>query len=183
MIEIPILKELVSYNAETGELFWKARMSDKTPAGKLAGSKRKDGYVCITIRGARLTAHRVAWAIHTGSWPKKYIDHINGDPSDNRFVNLRDVSQSENIQNLYAAKSHNKLGLLGVVRDKKKFAARIVVDGKRLSLGNFACPQDAHEAYVKAKKHYHIAQSQAAILAGEAVAGARIVRRDRLTIK
>jgi HNH endonuclease len=182
MIEIPILRELVSYNAETGELFWKTRMSDKTPAGKLAGSKRKDGYVCITIRGARLTAHRVAWAIHTGSWPKKYIDHINGDPGDNRIENLRDVSQRENIQNLYRAKSNNKLGLIGVVRDKKNFAAKIVVNGSRIHLGNFSCPNAAHAAYLSAKKKYHISQP-AAILAGEAVAGARIVRHDRLTIK
>lgn len=182
MIEVTTLKELVSYNKETGELFWKVRMSDKTPAGKQAGSKRKDGYVCLKIRGERLTAHRIAWAVFYGVWPTNNIDHINGDPSDNRIENLRDVSQRENIQNLYRAKSNNKLGLLGVMRDKKNFAARIVVNGLCIHLGNFSCPNAAHAAYLSAKKQYHISQP-AAILAGEAVAGARIVRKDRLTIK
>ena len=179
MIDIKTLQDLLTYDPKTGNLIWKQRVSDKVRPGNVAGSTRKDGYRTITIQGNRLLAHRVIWAIHKGEWPAQNIDHINGNPSDNRIENLRDVSQRENIQNLYAAKSHNKLGLLGVVKDKKMFSARIVVNGKRINLGNFACPRAAHDAYVEAKKRYHVEQ----IKAGQPVAGARIVRKDRLTIK
>jgi HNH endonuclease len=182
MIDIQTLQEILSYDPKTGDLFWKIKMSDKATPGKKAGTRTTTMCVDITIFGHRLKAHRVAWAIHTGMWPIKNIDHINGNPRDNRIENLRDVSQRENTQNLYRAKSHNKVGLLGVVRDKKNFAAKIVVNGSRIHLGNFSCASAAHDAYLTAKKKYHIEQSTA-ILAGEPVAGARIVKRDRLTIK
>ena len=181
MMNVETLRELLSYNPETGDLFWNIRMSDKVRSGDKAGSKRKDGYIAINVRGFRLTAHRVAWAIHTGEWPKRNIDHINGNPGDNRIANLRDVSQRENIQNLYKAKSHNKVGFLGVSRDKNKFSARIVVDGKQIRLGRFKTPEEAHATYIAAKLEHHV--PQAAILAGHPVSGARIVRRDRLAIK
>lgn len=180
MIEIETLRDALSYNAETGELAWKKRTSNKTHIGQTAGHVRKDGYRTVTVLGSRLLAHRAAWAIHTGSWPVSNIDHVNGDPGDNRFCNLRDVTQAENIQNLYRAKAHNRVGLLGVSADKKNFCARIVVDGKKHHLGNFQTAEEAHQAYLDAKSRLHI--KQAAIKAGQPVAGARIVRKDRLTI-
>ena len=182
MIEIQTLCSLLAYDSTTGDLVWRQHVSDKVRAGSIAGHLRKDGYRTITVQGSRFLAHRLVWAINTGSWPAHNIDHINGNPSDNRIENLRDVGQRQNIQNLYSAKSHNKLGLLGVVRDREKFAARIVVNGKRIHLGSFTCPNAAHAAYIKAKQQHHVEQS-AAIERGEPIAGARIVRRDRLTIK
>src|SRR3546814_1788886 len=57
------------------------------------------GHLCGHVKGIPLLAHRVAWAIHYGEWPNGQIDHINGDPSDNRIANLRDVSALENARN------------------------------------------------------------------------------------
>jgi len=135
------LRRLIEYNPETGEMFWKPRTPDmfvdgvsiirrgRTPehscanwnsknAGRaaLACREKRFGYLVGTIRQVRnspLKAHRVAWAIVYGAWPEGVIDHINGDPSDNRIANLRDVTHAVNMRNS-APRSDNKSGYAGV---------------------------------------------------------------------
>lgn len=155
MISIQDLCALLVYSPETGLLTWRRAVADKIKAGQVAGSLRKDGYIAVTVSKNRLLAHRVAWAIHNGRWPAGKIDHRNGTPSDNRIENLRDVSQGVNLQNQRRAKSHSKTGILGSHPDKKKFAARIVINGKRKSLGNFDTPEEAGAAYLAAKRRHH----------------------------
>jgi len=67
-------------------------------SGKAAISK-SDGYIIIMVSGLSFVAHRVAWFINYGTWPTGVIDHINHDRSDNRIINLRDVSPTENARN------------------------------------------------------------------------------------
>jgi len=55
--------------------------------------------VTIGANGSRHLAHRLAWLYMAGAWPSGVIDHMNGDPSDNRWSNLRDVTQAENNAN------------------------------------------------------------------------------------
>jgi DNA-binding transcriptional regulator YiaG len=111
-IEPSLLKTLLSYNDESGLIFWKERGQSHftSPArcktwntkyaGKIAGSlSRGDGYVHITIFGKQYMAHRVAWVLHHGSWPLQYIDHIDHRKDNNRIANLRDVSPSDNVRN------------------------------------------------------------------------------------
>lgn len=111
------------------------------------------GYIAVCIDGANYTAHRVAWALATGAWPNGVIDHINGNRADNRICNLRDVGQTENMQNVHAPKSNNKLGFRGVSlhRRSNKFAARVMHNGKYISLGLYQTPEEASAAYQRAK--------------------------------
>jgi hypothetical protein len=87
--------------------------------------------------------------------PPRPIDHINGDPSDNRISNLRDVSRTENQENQRRAQRHNKVGLLGVSPNGKGFISRIKVAGRKVNLGTFPTPEIAHAVYVKAKRYLH----------------------------
>jgi len=126
---------------------------------RLAGScwwKNKDGYVMRKVRTGTSPAtyireglHRVVMGMEPGD--KRHVDHINGDPFDNRKCNLRIC---EPIQNWWSRKkrSDNTSGFKGVTWSKRnsKWNARIKKFGKRISLGYFDTPQEAHAAYCKA---------------------------------
>lgn len=93
-----------------------------------------------------------------GAPPKGEIDHIDGDASNNRWVNLRDVDKKTNIQNVRRARSHNKsTGVLGVVYEErtKKFRAGLTFNGKRYWFGRFTDVDQAHQAYLEGKRKLH----------------------------
>jgi hypothetical protein len=114
-------------------------------------------YRSISIDGTSYLEHHLVWLIHRGAWPTRFIDHINGDPSDNRIENLREVTQAENIQNQRRGQKSNKsTGLLGVtLRPNGRATSRIWVNGKNLFLGNFDTPDEAQRAYIDAKRKLH----------------------------
>lgn len=155
MISIEALREVLRYEPTTGDLIWRIHVSDKVRTGAKAGSRRKDGYIAIRVRGHRLLAHRAAWAIHNGCWPDGNIDHINGIPSDNRIANLRSVSQRTNIENQRRARSNSSTGLLGAFKERQRFSSRIVVDGVAIRLGVYNTAEEAAAAYLEAKRKLH----------------------------
>jgi hypothetical protein len=122
-----------------------------------AGCTRSDKYVTIKVDAKRYLAHRLAWLYVHGEWPSRHLDHIDGDPSNNRIANLRDVSRSINMQNQLRARGDSLTGLLGVCKDTRKpwFYARITVHGKQINLGCFRTADAAHEAYLTAKRRLH----------------------------
>lgn len=152
------LREKLAYDASTGEFVWVSGVGN-VPAGSVAGSVGKRGYVDICVLKERHGAHRLAWLHVTGRWPDGEIDHKNGIKSDNRFENLRDVSRSVNTQNIRAAHRRNmSAGLLGVRRSDTKSArynAIIMAGGAVKCLGSYASPEEAHAAYVAAKRELH----------------------------
>lgn len=108
------LKEILKYHPETGEFKWLATLSNIARAGSTAGTiKKVQGYIQIRADGRCYYAHRLAWLYMTGSWPKNEIDHINGNPADNRFFNLREASRGENSSNR-GIFVNNKSGVKGV---------------------------------------------------------------------
>jgi hypothetical protein len=147
-----------NYNPVTGELTWAYRDEsikqniyfNENVAGKVAGKIQEnlDGYKGIFItseilgRKINLVASRVCWLIQTGDWPEYTVDHINGDATDNRFDNLRDVPQGKNNINKRAYKC-NKTGYKGVGKLGKKYRA---VCGKTW-LGTFSTPEEAARVY------------------------------------
>lgn len=151
------LRELLRYNPKTGHLFWKGSPARCVKAGSLAGNiQRSNGYRYICVGGRSIRAHRIAWAIFYGAWPADTIDHINGIRDDNRIENLRNVTRTENAQNERKARVSNKsTGLLGAYRVGNKFRAIIHVDGKPKDLGRFDSAEDAHTAYLLAKRRFH----------------------------
>lgn len=120
-----------------------------------AGTPDYQGYLRLRLRGIRIAAHRLAWALHFNLWPDGEIDHINGDKQDNRIENLRDVPSFVNKQNLRSATKRNKLGVLGVHQRQGRFRADISIDGAAKAIGTFASADEAHAAYLAAKRSCH----------------------------
>jgi len=160
-ISLEELKVRLRYEPETGRFF---RLVKLNRSVSKYGIGTATGYVTTTGRRVVSLAphglfreHRLAFLYMTGRWPGE-VDHINGDQSDNRWCNLREVTHRQNQQNKLRPYANNKVGLLGVYKKRKRFAARIVVDGKGINLGVFDCPHEAHATYMEAKKRLHILQ-------------------------
>ena len=147
------VRELLSYDPETGFFTWLLARGC-VPAGAIAGSI-DNRRVRFGVDGRYYLAHRLAWLWMTGEWPTADIDHIDGDPANNRWSNLRDVNRSTNVQNVRRARKNNKAGLLGVSPHGKSWRAVIGVEGKRINVGTFETPQLAHDAYLNAKRALH----------------------------
>jgi hypothetical protein len=151
------LRELLAYDPETG-LFRVLRALPKCQreVGQVIGdSLSKAGYAMMCIEGRRYRAHRLAWLYVTGEWPSNEIDHINGIRNDNRFENLRDVPGRINSQNQRKAKPFNQSGILGATKKRNRWSSAIGINGKTVRLGVFDTPEEAHAAYVKAKRELH----------------------------
>ena len=150
------LRELFDYAPETGLLIRRIRTANRTNPGDVVGAPSGNGYLKVTIDGDKgHYVHRVIWCHVTGAWPNHNIDHIDGDQSNNRFENLRDVKQRANVENIQRAKKHNKIGILGVRFTKNRYEARITVDREQIYIGRFDSAQEAHEAYVAKKRELH----------------------------
>lgn len=153
------LKSLLSYDKETGGFVWIGSKNRKVKNGSLAGSIDSSGHSQIKVEKRSYSAHRLAWLYVYGEWPKMQIDHINGNRTDNRIANLRDVSASINSQNKRNATSSNKSsGLLGTHwhRAANKWAATIKTCGITKHIGLFESKEDAHKAYLHVKRIDHI---------------------------
>lgn len=159
------LAELLVYEPETGVLRWKVSVGGrgakngkgKYPAGSVAGCTDSHGYVAIRVDGDLHRAHRLAWLLMTGSWPKNDIDHINGDRKCNVWTNLRDVDRKANLQNSLRCRGA-KSGYRGVeVKTGRttRYAARIQDGSNRVSVGTFDTPEEASSAYLAAKVILH----------------------------
>lgn len=161
MVSPDLLRQLLRYEPETGKLFWlprgpewfiqqrrSAEASAETWNARFAGREAftcvQKGYLTGRIFAAPYRAHRVIWAIMTGEWPPEHVDHVNHDRSDNRWVNLRSVTNSENHQNM-ALRRDNSSGCAGVAWDRRRncWRARIHVGGHDIHLGYFQTRDEA----------------------------------------
>ena len=149
------LRALLNYDAATGVFRWLVAPNRRIKPGSVAGCLDTKGYRYIICDGRRYLEGRLAWFYTTGAWPKDQIDHIDGNKSNNRFANLREATQSQNMQNQRRAMRSNKIGVLGVSLDRGKFRAQIWFDGKQKFLGYFATAEAAHAAYLAAKRKFH----------------------------
>lgn len=147
------LRELFSVS-ESGELI---RRMDAGPSkrGAVAGWMSVKGYVHVSVDNTTQHAHRVVFAVVHGRWPVLDIDHIDGNGRNNSPANLREVTRTVNIQNQRKASAGNSSGLMGASRCKGKYRAVIVVDGRPKCVGTFRTPDEAHVAYVRAKRIFH----------------------------
>ena len=139
-----------SYDATTGQLFWKVVPSNVIKIGQQAGALNSDGYRQIKFMGQVYQAHYVVWLLNTGQWPNDEIDHEDGNRDNNRFANLRDATRRENSQ--YRTKrSDNLSGYKGVnAKPNGKFRARIFVKGRNVNLGTYSTAQKAAQVYDEA---------------------------------
>jgi hypothetical protein len=124
--------------------------------GKALGSLDAEGYHVMRL-GKTLThkQHRLAFLYMTGEWPRGVVDHLNGNKTDNRWVNLRDVTIQVNLQNVTKARKNSTTGLLGVYRQGRRFFSQIQACGKFIRVGTFDSAAEAHTAYLDAKRKLH----------------------------
>lgn len=142
------LRSLLHYDEAAGVF---TRLVGRKGGKLVAGSARKDGYVRISINGRAYLAHRLAWFFVYGTWPLGFLDHRDGNPSNNCLANLRPATQPENMANA-KRRSDNKSGFKGVnwFPSVKKWGARISKNGKRQFLGYFDTAEEAGRAYAEA---------------------------------
>jgi hypothetical protein len=167
-----VARELLDYDPATGECRWRERdlkwfasthrqrQWNSKWAGKEAFTTVNPcGYRCGSILEVRVVAHRVAWLLHYGEWPKGDIDHINGTKTDNRIANLRDVTHEENLHNS-PRRSTNKSGVTGVfwTERSKKWRAYICLNSRLTHIGYFTDFEEAVAARKAAElRHgYHV---------------------------
>src|SRR5712671_2076486 len=106
------LRALLDYAPETGLFYWRVRRGSAA-AGREAGTLAPGGYPVIAIDRALHYAHRLAWLYVHGEHATGEVDHVNGDPADNRIANLRQCSRRENARNM---RVRNATGFKGVCR-------------------------------------------------------------------
>jgi hypothetical protein len=160
------LRRLLDYDPGTGWLWWKSRpraefKSDRAYRAFEARNVGKRAFTATTRNGYKtgradnkqLFAHRVIWAIVHGEWPPEDIDHINGDKSDNRILNLRIASRSDNCKNRAGWGASRYLGVSRAPNGK--WRARINLHGKERGLGVFNAEEEAFAAYLNAAKALH----------------------------
>lgn len=153
---LTVAQETLRYEPDTGRLY-RVAMYGHAIEPVLIKAKTAGGYLELMVAGKIRLAHRIIWLMQTGSSPNGKIDHRNGIRDDNRWVNLRDVSDCENAQNLTKPHADNRSGFLGVERRKTgRFNASIMVNGVRHRVGNYATPEEAHAKYVELKRDLHI---------------------------
>jgi hypothetical protein len=155
MLNIALLKETLSYDQETGLFTRLKRTSNCIKENQIACRLNTFyKYRQVSFMSKSYQAHRLAWFYVHGVWPTGQIDHINRNKSDNRLINLRDCTISENKQNSGLYKS-NKSGFKGVFNKGNTYEAGIRVNGKKIYLVIFKEAKDAYQAYVCAAKEFH----------------------------
>lgn len=149
------LRALLHYDPEAGK-FTRRQSAGGQQSGVPVGFVTH-GYLKIQVGGRKYYAHRLAWFYMTGRWPAKLIDHRNRQTADNRFSNLREASNTQNLWNRGPTRA-NKLGLKGVTlttRPGRMWRATIKSDGKQRHVGYFRTKEEAASAYAAAANALH----------------------------
>jgi hypothetical protein len=149
------LKEILDYNPETGELTWLIQAGPARPR-MVAGNIDPKGYRKIKIRRINYLAHRIIWLWMTGEWPSKDLDHIDTVKDNNRWINLRECTNSENHCNTPKSAA-NKSGVKGVHwnRESRKWHAQIKSKGIVKYLGLFTELSEAAHAVATERALIH----------------------------
>ena len=139
------------YENDTGLLIRKVSAGNQLQ-GSVCTRLSSKGYYRVHLNGKDRFVHRVVWLMHYGEWPRRQLDHINGNKTDNRIENLRECTTSENCINQKGPRKNNSIGVQGVHLIKSSGKYRACFRDKRL--GCFGTLPEASDAYQKAKKRY-----------------------------
>lgn len=157
-----VIKAWFDYNPETGEIRWKEWVSPewykyegaydtymKNRAGTVVTFSKASGGGLYTSAGGidGIYAHRIAWVVMYDSLPVNHIDHIDGNPENNKLENLRDVTHKINNRNTKMRRD-NTSGYTGVYwhSQSNKWLASVCINGRNKSLGCYEKLEDAADA-------------------------------------
>ena len=155
------IKDLVDYDPDSGQMVWRYRRPEMFDtkracaawntknAGKVAGSINHYGYRQLSIKPKVYLVHRLAALYMTGKFPQDDTDHINGDRADNRWVNLRFVTRSENNKNM---KKRERPLPMGVHFVKKTGRYKAVIS--RTHIGIYGTVEEAKSARIEAERSH-----------------------------
>jgi hypothetical protein len=145
--ELELLNELFYYH--DGHLYNK-RKRNKFNIGHFAGGKRKDGRYRVSVKNKRYLRSRIIFKMLTGKEPD-YVDHINGNCSDDRIENLQEITSSLNVLKGKKRKN-NKSGYNGVRKHSctGKWESYIIVNYKHKTLGIF---EDKEKAVITRQEY------------------------------
>ena len=142
------ITSILHYDPLTGLFRWKVNTRGKLNKDKVAGSVRKDGYVFIGIGRTKYRSARLAWFYMKKRWPKRFVDHKDGEPSNNRWKNLRQADEYTNQQNRRGSRfTTNPYKGIYWSKRARKWAASIRKDGKERYLGLHLSALHAAKAY------------------------------------
>lgn len=153
------VKEILDYDPDTG-VFTRKISNRSDRVGKEPGSRNTKGYIQIRIDGKLQVAHRLAWLYVYGVLPVDQLDHINGDKTDNRITNLREVTNKQNQENI-PLQINNTSGYRGVsyVSNYGKYRAYVCHHLTTYNLGYFDTPEEAAVAAKRGRDslftHHH----------------------------
>lgn len=154
MLTQSALKEKLIYSPETGEWTWRVRRGGKAAAGSKAGwVERSTGYLRISVCNRKEYAHRLAFLYMTGELPKNDVDHIDCNPANCRWSNLRPATTSQNLA--YRRTPTNRSGVRGVRYKNGKWEVRLQAGGLIIHRSTHLRIEDAAKAYAAASKRHH----------------------------
>lgn len=154
MITQSELKSVAHYDEQTG-VFTRRTSKGGFHIGTPMGRTDTYGYKQLSIAGKAYLAHRAAWLYVNGEWPKDEIDHIDCNPLNNAIANLRESTRKGNVENVVRARKTSLTGVLGISPKDGKYQVRIGHNRKQYYIGFFNTKEEAHDAYVVAKRKLH----------------------------
>lgn len=138
------LHHVLNYAPETGLFHWRNPPTKRVRAGAVVGCPNSAGYLRVMIDKRSYLLHRLAWLYVHSVWPADQIDHIDGNPLNNRITNLRESDQSQNMANARIS-TRNKSGVKGVSWSKANQKWIVVV--KNQYLGGYDTKDEAAVVY------------------------------------
>ncbi len=151
---LEVVRRWLSYDPLTGIIRWREQRGGRGAPGAEAGVLSEKGYRRIALGGKIYRAHRLAWLLHYGVPPRGQIDHVNGVRDDNRIVNLREATQSQNNMNR-RMRADNRCGFKGVFRQNGRWRTQITVGRAKVHLGYFDTAEKASRAYADAAAKFY----------------------------
>ena len=156
MKDFDLAHSMFKYCPDTGLLTRTKTVSSRAMRGMVIQAKNTDGYIVVRFAGKLQYAHRLIWLMQTGEWPTHTIDHINSNVWDNRWINLRDVTYSDNLFNKAAPAG----GVYYAVRDSR-WVAECRYQGVRRILGS-SKDRDVAESYYREWKKTQLPETSVA---------------------
>ena len=147
------VKQLFEYR--DGELYWKVKPSKKVLIGAKVGNLNQSGYFHLQLNKKTYKTHRIIFLMHYGYLPN-CLDHIDGNPLNNKFENLRPATVNQNAYNSKLIKN-NTSGVKNVSWYKltNKWHVRVKINGKEKSFGYFKDLELADLVAQEARDKYH----------------------------
>lgn len=154
------IKQELRYDSDTGYLYRLRPVKGHTfgtPTGSLGKTKHGKTYVGVMLDYKRYLAHRLIWVLVYGRWPADgmEIDHIDGDGSNNKLSNLREVPHVDNQKN-QRRMSTNTSGCTGVSwrKERQRWSAKMYKGKSTIYLGLFKTFEEAVAARKAAEIRY-----------------------------